>query len=467
VTLRDTGIERNIARLGRAIILCFAAVALGLGYWSIVRSPALVAREDNPRRVEAERRIRRGNIYDRKGRTLAESRSGEGGVWERIYLVPEAAPVVGYASIDLGTSGIESAYDTELRGDAPTSPIEQVRRDLLHLYPAGVDLQLTLDMDLQRLASATLGERTGAVVLLDAQSGAVLAMASEPIFDPNTLEEDWPRLRFDRDKPMLNRATQGLYPPGLVFETLTLAAVLEDGLVEATTVFTDELGVVLEVEPPLSCPSDPPATTFTLAEAYTWPCSVLFARLGLELGGEQLADHITRMGIGRPLDFPLDASTGQVLERGQWSRLLAARTAMGAGEVLVTPLEMALAAATIANDGLQAAPYLVVAIDGEPLAVAPAVRRVISAETAREVRTILAQAFSTGRQGTSLPDADLAGQAGSAESGLPGAPPHAWFIGYAPAAQPRYAIAVIVEHGDSGWEVAAPIGVQVLDAAAK
>ena len=173
------------------------------------------------------------------------------------------------------------------------------------------------------------------------------------------------------------------------------------------------------------------------------------------------------MGIGRPLDFPLDASTGQVLERGQWSKLLAARTAMGAGEVLVTPLEMALAMATIANDGLQPAPHLVLTVGDTPQDPPSGARRVISAQTAQEIRAILAQAFAAGSQGTSLPATDLAGQAGSAESGLPGAPPHAWFIGYAPAAQPRYAIAVIVEHGDSGWEVAAPIGVQVLDAATR
>jgi peptidoglycan glycosyltransferase len=135
--------------------------------------------------------------------------------------------------------------------------------------------------------------------------------------------------------------------------------------------------------------------------------------------------------------------------------------------VLVTPLEMALAMATIANDGLQPAPHLVLTVGDTPQDPPSGARRVISAQTAQEIRAILAQAFAAGSQGTSLPATDLAGQAGSAESGLPGAPPHAWFIGYAPAAQPRYAIAVIVEHGDSGWEVAAPIGVQVLDAATR
>ncbi len=464
MSIRGGGIERQIGALGRVIALCFVAMALGLGYWGLARAPALVTRDDNPRYVEAERRVRRGDILDRNGRPLVRSEPGGGGVWKRVYLVPEAAPVVGYASIDQGTGGIESAYDAELRGDRAMSPTERLRADLLHLYSAGVELGLTLDIEVQRAAAEALGDRTGAVVLLDARTGDILAMVSQPTFDPNSLEADWPRLQFDPDKPMLNRATQGLYPPGLVFETLTLAAVLEERLAEPTTVFTDELGVVLDVEPPISCPSDPPRERFTLAEAYTWPCSVLFARLGLELGGEQLADHVTRMGIGRPINLPLDAASGQVLQRGVWNKLLAARTAMGQGEVLVTPLEMALVVAAVANDGLQPVPRLVLDVDGQPLPP-PAPSPVLSAQTARQVRSVLAQAFAAGREAIPVPASGIAGRGGSADSGLPGAPPHAWFIGFAPVEQPRYAVAVIVEHGDRGWEVAAPIAVQALSQA--
>jgi peptidoglycan glycosyltransferase len=446
--------------------LCLLAIALGLGYWSVVRGPALARREENPRLVEAERRIRRGDILDRQGRALAYSAPAAGGVWNRIYPEPSAAPVVGYASIDLGTGGIEAAFDAQLRGTRSTAPLTQIRDHLLHLYPVGTDVRLTLDRTLQHQAAEALGIRTGAVAVLDVQSGEIVALASRPTFDPNTLEEDWPRLQFSPDKPMLNRATQGLYPPGLVFETLTVAAVLEDELATPTTPYTDELGVVLDVEPPISCPSDPPQVHFTLAEAYTWPCSVLFARLGLEMGGEQLADHVTRFGIGRPLDLPLEVATGQVLERGIWSRLLAARTAMGQGEVLVTPLELALAMAAIANDGVQPAPRLVLEADGEPYPAPAPSRAVLRPETARQVQTILGQAFAAGAARAQLPAADVAGRAGPAESGLPGAPPHAWFIGYAPASQPRFAIAVVVEHGSDGWETAAPIAIDVLVAAA-
>jgi peptidoglycan glycosyltransferase len=459
------GIERQIGRLGRVLACGFLAMALGVGYWGLIRAPALVARDDNPRRIEFERRIHRGDVLDRNGRPLARSDARANDVWERVYPVPVAAPVVGYATIDLGTGGIENAYDVQLRGEQPMSPVEQLWSELLHLYPAGVDVRLTLDLDAQQMAADALGDRTGAVVLIDVQSGDILAMVSTPTFDPNTLEEDWPRLQSDPDKPMLNRATQGLYPPGLVFETLTLAAVLEEGLAEPTTVFTDELGVVLDVEPPISCPSDPPKTRFTLAEAYTWPCSVIFARLGLELGGEQLADHITQLGIGRPLELPLDTASGQVLERGVWTDLLAARTAMGRGEVLVTPVEMALVMTTIANDGVHVAPRLVLAVDGEPVPTSSAPRRVLTPETSQQVRRTLARAYASARADASLPAADVAGRAGSADSGLPGAPPHAWFIGFAPTAQPRFAVAVIVEHGDHGWQVAGQIGTYVLSQA--
>jgi peptidoglycan glycosyltransferase len=290
-------------------------------------------------------------------------------------------------------------------------------------------------------------------------------MLSTPTYDPNTLEEDWPRLQFDPDKPMLNRATQGLYPPGVVFETITLAAVLEEGLAKPGTVFTDTLGVVLDVEPPISCPSDPPQTRFTLAEAYSWPCSALFARLGLELGGEQLADYVTRMGIGRPVEFPLDTASGQVLERGVWTKLLAARTAMGGGEVLVTPLEMAMVMAAIANDGLQVPPRLVLDVGEETLDVPAEARQVLGRETARQIVRTLESAFAEGRGTVPLPPVDVAGRAGVADSGLPGAPPHAWFVGLGPAGRPRFAVVVVVEHGEYGWHVAAPIGMRVLSQA--
>ncbi len=460
----NRGLEEQIGKLGNALMACFVLIALGTGYWSVVRSPALTVRDDNPRLIEAERRIRRGHILDRHGAPLAVSQAGPLGVWNRVYLAPEAAPVVGYYSINHGTGGVERTYDASIRGPTPTSLIDQLGAALLHLHPQGVSVTLTLDLALQQTAEHSLGEWTGAVVLLDARSGNVLVLVSHPTFDPNTLEADWPTLQFDARNPLLNRATQGLYQPGAIFQTVTLAAALETGLSEANTVYTDELGVILTVEPPISCPGNPPKTRFTLAEAYAWPCSIQFARLGLDLGVEPLADYATRLGVGLPHGLPIDAATGQLLARGVWSNLLAARTAMGQGEVLVTPLEMALMVSTLVNDGLRPAPRLVLRAGDADVPPAGAPRQALRVETAQAIRQVLAQSMRTMLPGA---PADIAGYAGVAESGQPGAPGNAWFIGFAPVDAPRYAVAVIAEYGSDGWAVAAPIGITVLDQAQK
>ena len=474
----STGLEGPIARLGLVLTLSLLAAALGLGYWTMIRASSLLTRADNPRRIEAERRVRRSDILDRQGRTLARSEAAPGAarpgavgadrvrmgqIWERVYPAPEAAPVVGFYSINLGTGGIEGAYDAAIRGQGSWSALERIENDLLHRHPAGVIVTLTLDLDLQKAASEALSDRAGAVVLLDVGTGDVLAMASAPTYDPNTLEADWPDLARAPNTPMLNRAAQGLYPPGPIFQTITLAAAIEEGLADPTTVFTDPLGVVLAVDPPISCPTDPPAKRYTLAEAYTWPCNVEFARLGIEMGGERLADYATNLGVGRSLDLPIEASTGQLLERGMWSDLLAGRTAMGQGEVLVTPLEMALATATIAHDGLRPVPRLVLAVGDKSVPPPGEPQRVLSERTAHQVRDVLAEAYRAGQRGTPLPLPGLAGWAGAAESGRPGAPPHAWFIGYAPVEAPRYAVAVIVEYEQDGWQAAAPVGVEMLN----
>lgn len=460
MSIHTPGLERAIERLGAVLSICFLVIALGLGYWGLARAPALVERDDNPRRIEDERRIRRGYILDRQRKVLVRSDPGNLGTWRRVYVIPETAPVVGYYSINYGTGGIERAFDADIRGERALNAVEQIQADLLHLHSTGVSVTLTIDLNLQQMAYQALDHHTGAVVLLDARNGDILAMASQPTFDPNTLEQDWPQLQNAPEKPLLNRAAQGLYLPGSIFQTITLAAAIEKGLAEPQTIFTDTLGVVLTVDPPISCPDDLPQTRFTLAEAYTWPCSVLFARLGLALGGEQLADYATRLGIGLPLDLPIEAARGQLLARGVWSNLLAARTAMGQGEVLVTPLEMALMAATIAAEGIRPVPRLVLTVGNDQVVPPAQPKQALEATTARHVQTIMAQTLARNH-----PDgtwADAGGQASSAQSGRAGAPPHAWFVGFAPLDRPRYAIAVIVEYGEDGWQVAAPIGLRIL-----
>jgi len=460
-----SGTERQITTLGLAFAFCMLLAAGMLGYWGLVRGPELTAREDNPRWIERERRIRRGDILDRYGQPLVRSEAGPIRTWERVYLVPEAAPVVGYASIHLGTGGIENAYNDELRGDdpdgVPTTLRERLLADLMPRARAGISLTLTLDQDLQRAASRALEGQVGAAVLLDVRDGDVLAMASQPSYDPNQIEEQWPSLAYSPDKPMLNRAAQGLYPPGQVFQTVTLAAALDQGLAQPDTVYTDETGIVLTVDPPISCPSDPPALSFTLSEAYRWPCSVLFARLGLKIGSVHLADMARQLGIGQSGGLPIEVSTGELLQGGLWNEQVTGQTAMGRGDFLVTPLDMALVFATLANGGQRPTPRLVLAVGDTP-AAGPEQHAALNPSAAAAVGQVLAEAYQAGAAGSGLPQTGIAGTARSTDPGLPGAPHHAWFVGYAPVEAPRYAVAVLVEHAEDGWGIAAPIGVQLL-----
>ena len=474
-SLAPPGPERLIASLGAAFAVCIVLAAGMLGYWGLIRGPELVARADNPRWIEQERRIRRGSILDRHGRPLVQSEPGPLRTWKRVYLAPEAAPVVGYASIHLGTGGIEDAYNAELRGEwaggAPGTLIGQLRADLMPRAREGVSVTLTLDQDLQRAASQALAGRVGAVVLLDAQRGDVLAMASQPTYDPNQIEAQWSSLAYGLDKPMLNRGAQGLYPPGTIFQTVTLAAAVEQGLARPDTAHRDETGIVLSVDPPLACPVDPPAVSFTLSEAFRWPCSVIFGRLGLELGPVRLADAARQLGIGQAASLPIGVSTGELLQEGPWSASMTGRTAMGQGDLLVTPLDMALVMSAIANGGQRPTPRLVLVVGGEP-APEPELHHALHPESAALVGQVLADAYQAGAAGTGLRPAGIAGLARAVASGVPGAPDHAWFVGYAPAGgadapadAPRYAVAVIVEHADDAWGVAAPIGVRMLELA--
>jgi len=439
-----------------------------LGYWGLIRGPELVAREDNPRWIEHERRIRRGSILDRYGRPLAQSEPGPVRTWERVYLVPEAAQVVGYASLQMGTGGIEDAYNAELRGELPGSEpntlLERIQTEVMPPAREGVSVTLTLDRDLQIAASEALDGQVGALVLLDVHTGDLLVMASQPTYDPNQIETQWSSLAYGPDQPMLNRAAQALYPPGAIFQTVTLAAAVQQGLAEPGTVYTDETGIVLTVDPPISCPTEPPAVSFTLAEAYRWPCSVLFARLGIEMGSVRLAEAARQLGIGQSSHLPIEVSTGERLQGGLWDASVTGRTAMGQGDLLVTPLDMALVVATIANGGQRPTPRLVLRV-GEELEPGPAFHSALDPASARLVGQVLADAYRDGAAGTGLPRTGIAGLAREADPGVPGAPDHAWFVGYAPADAPRFAAAVLVEHGKDGWGVAAPIGVRILELA--
>jgi peptidoglycan glycosyltransferase len=449
LSARVRSLRVPLLHLAFVLGLGLAVLAVACGYWSVWRAGWLTAREDNPRRVVYEQHVVRGEIVDRGDTVLAGVEVGPEGIVTRTYPMPEAAPVVGYASLRYGTGGVEAAFDALLRGEAARSAQEAAWDELLHRPPVGQDVQLSVQADVQRLAQDALAGHTGAVVLLDAQTGEVLAMASAPTFDPARLEEVWDQLREDPAAPLVNRATQGLYQPGAALETVVLAEALERDLVYPSDPVSHLTDTVRVDGAALGCLEEPPVGG-SLLDAYQAACPGPFTTLGEALAEEGLSSAVAGWGLTTPP--PLEVPT----ESGAWAPDDLALEGVGQGELTVSPLQMALVAATLANEGVMPVPRLVLAtedVDGgwQSTEVSGAVRPV--------TREDIVQTLFLGWRGYGP---DVLGHLGTAVAGEE-RPPHAWFLGVAPAGRPQYALAVLLEHPEDPQDAAA-IGREVLEA---
>lgn len=439
----------------------------------------------NPALTAAALSIPRGAIYDRDGQALAYT-TFMNGVARRVYPQLNVAEVTGYYSPLLyGATGLEASWDDELSGRTGRNPFLQALDELRGLPPRGNNLHLTLNATLQGQAHAALGDRPGAVIVLDVQSGAVLALTSSPSFDANTLvavdETDreaamasWSRLTSDPRTPLVQRATSGLYAPGSTFKVVTATAAIERGLAGPDTTYEDagELTIAGHTLIEANRPNEE-QTVWTLAEAFSWSLNVVFAQIGLRLGGAALAEAARGWGWEStiPFDLPIEPSRVSVTPEFLDNPVAMAETAFGQGELLASPLQMALVAAGVANQGEIMRPYLVASLsepDGATLRETRPSRwrRGASPEAARQTAALMVTAVENGALGNAfVPGYTIGGKTGTAETGS--GDPHAWFIGFIglPGEAPRYAVAVIVEAGGGGGQVALPIGRDLLVAA--
>lgn len=478
--MNDPRFRDGIMRLAGAILATFALLIAATLYWGIVRADELAGRADNPRRYAEDRRIRRGQILDRTGSVLAHT-VFENDEPTRAYPVPAAAPVVGFQTwrygagartgASYGAGGAEAAYDAALRGDMGRPPVEIIAGRILARPQIGNDIVLTLDAQLQSEAFDALGEREGAVVVVDVADGAVRALVSRPTFDPAALDAD-PAAAAPAEQPLFNRATHGLYPPGSTWKTVTLAAALAEGEARADEIFDDGNAVEYFEGFPVRCDNNPDGvTSFDLIHAFAYSCNVTFARLGVALGDERFAEWGARFGLGDAPPFPLGAAEASLSRDASMELPELASAAFGQGEILVTPIHMALVAAAVAGDGALPTPYLLFDVPGvrwRGIADERGEwRQALAASTADEVRRIMVTSVADGWARTAMigrrPGFDMGGKTGTAEA--PGGAPHAWFIGFAPAEQPRVAVAVLVVNGGEGGTVAGPIAGRVLERA--
>jgi peptidoglycan glycosyltransferase len=477
---RRRPLGRTIGHVGLALTVAFAGLALGAGYWQVLRSPDMSREADNPLVIAAARNVVRGQIVDRDGKVLASNKRDPNGEPYRVYGDRSFSTVIGYASRQFGTAGLERAWNSELTGVTNGNPIGDALRKFQTNPYDPQKLTLGISSALQQAAVKGLGTDRGAVVMIDPQTGEILALASTPTYDasaianPATQDQGFAAVRDNKAKPLLTRATQGQYVPGSVFKIVTAIAGLGSGRITAGTTFPEQpkaesdglvvSGFRIHEHPGV------PFETFNLTTATEWSSNIWFALAGLRTGGDNLASFAARMGFGSPLSFDLPTASSQVTTPGGPApggfsdQVELANASYGQAETLVTPLQMALVASTVANGGTLMKPHLVIATTGRDgtRRIDPAeFGRVIGPDEASAIAAAMQGAVesSIGRQfttGAKVPGIPTAGKSGTAELGGSGAP-HSWFIGFAPVDHPRVAIAVIVERGGRGGARAAPL----------
>ena len=426
---------RSEGREGRrvmgVILVGFVLVGVVLVYWGVGRAETILAREDNPRLVEAELRIERGQIVDRNGTVLANS-VGESERLERVYPLVNSGPAVGYYSFRHGTAGVEEGFDAVLRGDTD-SVTEQLRQELLHIPQSGRAVQLSLDIDWQQTADNLLPTSPSALVLLelDGNVAQIVAMVSHPNYDPNLLDEQFDVLTADEQAPLLNRVTQGQYQPGRLLQPFILAAAVEHGEIGMLETLEEAEAEVLVDGQMLGCLSEPTRPT-TWAGVLQHACPAPMMALGDQLGRGGLDQLFADFGLTQPPQLPLTTETPPLLPLAD--PLLAA---IGQDNLLVTPLQVALAWAALADDGGVPGVQLVTAVQDETgewrrQVVEDVGETAISPSTAQLMRTHLTETNGVLEHAVLV----LSGPEGET---------NAWYLGLAPADAPRYAVVIVVE----------------------
>ena len=474
--------NRQIRRVGLVVVACFLALFVQVNYWQIGRADSLANDPRNVRAVKKAFSEPRGEIVTSDGAIVARSVPVDAD-FERLRTYPTGplfGHISGFFSFNFGASGVEDAYNRDLSGRHPDQQFRNIGDWLIGKDRTG-DAVLTLSQVAQETARTALGDRRGSVVVLDPTTGEIVAMWSNPSYDPSPLASHSPRAaqqafeayRADPTNPMLARAYRERYPPGSTFKVITAATAIETGTATVQTGYPSLRFLDLPQ-------SDKQLRNFggsncggTMAESFRRSCNTTFGQIGLDLG-ERFVDGMKAFGITEdvPFDLPEARSAGPGAGTFEKNKPSFANAAIGQGDVAVTPLQMATVAAAIANGGVLMAPHVVREVrdaDGE------VVRRIGPDEWKRAVQPTTAAAVTSmmidvvrGGTGTAaaVPGHTVAGKTGTAEA--PGGPPHAWFIGFAPAEAPRFAIAVIVERGGdvgdeaTGGRVAAPVAGTVL-----
>ncbi|MFE7742815.1 peptidoglycan D,D-transpeptidase FtsI family protein [Nocardia sp. NPDC057455] len=479
-----------LRRVAVAVMVMVVALLANATYVQVIKADDLRSDPRNSRVLLDEYARQRGQI-SAGGTVLAGSIATDDRYkYLRTYPSEPAAyaPVTGFYSMQYGSTGLERAEDSVLNG----SDSQLFGSRLVDLIsgrdPRGGNVLTTLNPLMQQVAYDQMTSKgyTGSVVAIEPSTGKILTMVSTPSYDPNLLSghdgargtQAWETLSADPDHPMLNRAISQTYPPGSTFKVVVTAAALANGVATPDDQFTAApnftppgTSTPMENYNGTTCGPNPTASLF---EAFRRSCNTAFAELGIKVGAADLKDEAAAFGVGPHRGIPMPVAESTVGPISDDAAL--AQSSIGQRDVALTPLQNAVVAATIANGGVRMEPYLVDQLQGPDLSELTktkpvSVGQAVSADVASTVTNLMIASESNTSGGGQTPY-QIASKTGTAEHGTNprNTPPHAWYIAFAPAQNPKIAIAVIVENGGdralaaTGGSVAAPVARAVLDA---
>ncbi|GAA4611281.1 peptidoglycan D,D-transpeptidase FtsI family protein [Saccharopolyspora hordei] len=475
--------------LRRVALAMMAMVVLLMGnatYVQVIQADELNQDGRNVR-TRYERYARERGQIIAQGQSLASSEKTEDPVYkfQRHYANgPLYAPVTGFYSFYYGSNGIERAEDSILDGTDDSLAFRRLSDLFTGKSPRGGSVELTINPAMQQVAYEQLTKQgfTGSVVALDPRTGEILAMVNAPSYDPNLLTSSdnnevaaqWNELNDDPDRPMANRAVSEIYPPGSTFKLITTAAALQNGYKPNSKVET-AARIPLPGTASATLPNYGGNTckgeTLTMAVAYS--CNTAFAKIAGELGPEKLREAAAAFGFGEDLQIPMSVAKSDLGAMADAAALY--QSGIGQRDVRVTPMQNAMVAAAIANDGTMMKPQLVKATRAPDMTELDTFRpeelkQSVSPEIAHMIRDMMIQSEKHTKGSGKISNVQIASKTGTAQHGDPDDRPHGWYVAFAPAENPTIAVAVIVENGGdegaeaTGGSIAAPIGREVIRA---
>ncbi len=479
--------NRPIVRLYGLVAVLFALLVAFTSRWTVFEASSLRNNALNARTLLEQQRVNRGPMGAADGSVLARSVRGGEGVYRRTYPAgAQFAHAVGYFLLepDIGSTGLESYRNSDLNGSS-NGNLQSVLDQLQGKRPQGEKIVTTLDPAAQRVANEQLAGHEGAVVALEPRSGAVTVMASQPSYDPNTLRSLHAYERLSSGgppgptgqpgRPLVNRTTQFGYAPGSTFKVITATAAIDSGSYTPESTVSGRNDVVISG---VQNDNNESLGPITLTQALAHSVNTVWAQVAEHLGKATLARYMARFGFGRKpqLDYPPDQMSSSGEYRGE--RLLSptstyvdvGRMGIGQDKLEVTPLQMAQVASAVADGGRLMVPHLTARIvnsEGQTVqTIGPRVQSVVMRpSTAAAVRSMMEAVVNEGT-GTSaqIPGVQVAGKTGTAETQIGTAINNVWFIAFAPASNPRVAVAVTLKGvPGQGAAFAAPVAKAVIE----